>query len=61
MNYEDGYFELLAERSTLKAKNNMLLAALENLLPYLEERSQPGERWAALCAREAISKVKGGE
>tara|TARA_R100000664_G_C2755320_1_gene143032 strand:+ start:152 stop:940 length:789 start_codon:yes stop_codon:yes gene_type:complete len=35
-----------------------LLDALENLLPYLEERSQPGDRWAVLCAREAIAKAK---
>jgi hypothetical protein len=38
-----------------------LLDALETLLPYLEQRSQPGERWAALCAREAIAKAQGGE
>ena len=34
-----------------------MLAALQTLLPYLEERSQPGERWAAVCAREAIARA----
>lgn len=43
------------------AAARVLLRALETLLPYLEgkEVSQPGERWAAVCAREAIAKAKG--
>tara|TARA_R110002110_G_scaffold141857_1_gene329898 strand:- start:810 stop:998 length:189 start_codon:yes stop_codon:yes gene_type:complete len=62
MDYREGYLELLAERSTLKGKNKALLAALENLIPYLEaQASQADEVFAVLDAREAIAKAQGGE
>ncbi len=39
-----------------------LLAALENLIPYLEaQASQADEVFAVLDAREAIAKAQGGE
>ena len=36
-----------------------LREALKTLLPYLEEHSQSGDRWPALCARAAIAKAEG--
>ena len=66
MDYRGGYLELLAECSGLNAKNKMLLAALEQTLSTLDaicemegfdKHVQHGSREA----REAISKVKGGE
>ena len=32
----------------------ILIEALVELTPYLEKMSQPGERWPALCARQAL-------
>ena len=66
MNYEDGYLELLAERSTLKAKNKMLLAALESLLDATERNVLHvdvinARVKAREAACEAIAKAKGGE
>ena len=66
MTYEDGYFELLAERSTLKAKNKVLLAALEQTLLTLDaicemEGFDKHKQHGSKEAREAIAKAKGGE
>ena len=64
--YCEGYHPIIADVYGPDAMAHLiraapdLLAAIETLLPYLEERSQPGERWAALYAREAIAKAKGG-
>ena len=60
MNYRAVCFELLAERSALKAKNKMLLASLEDMIDaceHWEDQDDP----VLIAAREAIDKAKGGE
>ena len=71
MNYGDGYYELIVERSTLKAKNKVLLAALEKIIEGVADGGELeglssgtpvsvpiDDIWAAV---EAIAKVtKGG-
>tara|TARA_R100000152_G_C6770285_1_gene196404 strand:+ start:1396 stop:1596 length:201 start_codon:yes stop_codon:yes gene_type:complete len=66
MNYRAVCFELLAERSTLKAKNKMLLAATTHALEDLQAL-QTGQctideiSGVLIELRCAITKAKGGE
>ena len=61
MNYRGGYLELLAECSTLKAKNKALLAALEQVNQRLTNGS--AESWQDLHTqiKAVIAKATGGE
>ena len=59
MDYREGYLELLAERSSLKATNKELLAVLEDIMKY-----QVRNDWMDLPiwvrAKEAIARAVGG-
>ena len=68
MNYRAVCFELLAECSTLKAKNKMLLASLESITDAASKQLPQGSDHDDLTncdliayARKAIAKAKGGE
>ena len=70
MDYREGYLELLAERSTLKGKNEALVAALKRTLTHAighacDARGMSREEcydwpWVQQ-AREAIAKATEGE
>ena len=54
---EDWMGRLSPEREAVKQAITalpILIEALIELTPYLEKMSQPGERWPALCARQAL-------
>jgi len=58
MDYRDGYIELLvAERSTLKAKNKVLLAALKDCLKLDDIAPSGMFKSIHAGAREAIAKA----
>jgi len=65
MNYRAVCFELLAERSTLKAKNKALLTTLESTLEWLQTGKVDGvgfdEQSIIDDITEAITKTNGGE
>ena len=69
MDYHEGYVELLAERSDLKAQNAALLAVVEELHSFAvgcarHVRGRASQQRAQQMfdrAREAIAKAKGGE
>jgi hypothetical protein len=68
MDYREGYLELLAERSTLKAKNKALLAALESLTEAASEQlpQDPDHDGLTNCdllakSRAVIAKANGDE
>ena len=62
MDYRDGYIEsLIAERSTLKAKNKALVAALEDCLKLDDIAPKVLFDGIHAQAREAIAKAKEGE
>ena len=68
MDYREGYLELLAERSGLKAKNKGLFAALEQIRtvanePFDGSTNFSSDKLKAIdeLAREAIANTKGGE
>jgi len=54
---EDWKGNLSKDREAVKqaiAALPVLIEALQALTPYLERMSQPGERWPAFCARQAL-------
>ena len=59
IDYREGYLELLAERSSLKATNKELLTVLEDIMKY-----QVRNDWMDLPiwvrAKEAIARAVGG-
>lgn len=46
------------KESDIERANRQMLEALEALLPYVESKSQPGERWAELCVRQTLEAVR---
>jgi len=59
MDYRDGYFELLAERSTLSAKNKALLTALQEMIDALSSDFDD-LLIAKIKAQALIKKAEGG-
>ena len=61
MNYRAVCFELLAERSTLKAKNKALLTTLEQVNQRLTSGSTESWQNLHMQVKAAIAKAKEGE
>ena len=61
MGNREGYLELLAERSGLKAQNKALLAALEQVNQRLTSGSTESWQDLHMQVKAAITKAKGDE
>lgn len=67
MTYEEGYWSLVVERSSLKAKNKVLLATLQKITAAVSEPFDGSTNFSSdklkaidKLANEAITKVRGG-